>query len=60
MPSPAWTFGSTRDEPTAAIDAEIEHALFERFTAAWRRVATANGGITVLVSHRFSTARMAD
>ena len=53
------------DEPTAALDAETEHALFERYAAA------ANGGsrganesrdgrITILVSHRFSTVRMAD
>jgi ATP-binding cassette subfamily B protein len=48
------------DEPTAAIDAQTEHALFERYAAAARRVAAANGGITVLVSHRFSTVRMAD
>jgi ATP-binding cassette, subfamily B, bacterial len=51
------------DEPTAALDAETEHALFERFAAAARDVApggASNGRITVLVSHRFSTARMAD
>jgi ATP-binding cassette subfamily B protein len=47
------------DEPTAALDAETEHALFERF-AAQSRTASAEGRITVLVSHRFSTVRMAD
>ena len=47
------------DEPTAALDAETEHALFERFAAASRSGATA-GRVTVLVSHRFSTVRMAD
>ncbi len=47
------------DEPTAALDAETEHALFERFAAASRDQA-ADGRITVLVSHRFSTVRMAD
>jgi ATP-binding cassette subfamily B protein len=47
------------DEPTAALDAETEHALFERFAAASRE-ASADGRITVLVSHRFSTVRMAD
>jgi ATP-binding cassette subfamily B protein len=47
------------DEPTAALDAETEHALFERFAAA-SRAARADGRITVLVSHRFSTVRMAD
>lgn len=46
------------DEPTAALDAETEHALFERYAAATR--GTGNGRITVLVSHRFSTVRMAD
>ncbi len=48
------------DEPTAALDAETEHALFEGYAAAARNGATENGRITVLVSHRFSTVRMAD
>jgi ATP-binding cassette subfamily B protein len=75
------------DEPTAALDAETEHALFERFAAAAHggRLLTSphpsplpevegasprpflegeggasNGRITILVSHRFSTVRMAD
>ena len=53
------------DEPTAALDAETEHALFERYAAAARRDPRAvrragDGGITLLVSHRFSTVRMAD
>jgi ATP-binding cassette subfamily B protein len=47
------------DEPTAALDAETEHALFERYAAAARQ-PDATGRITVLVSHRFSTVRMAD
>jgi ATP-binding cassette, subfamily B, bacterial len=47
------------DEPTAALDAETEHALFERY-AAGARDAAANGRVTILVSHRFSTVRMAD
>jgi ATP-binding cassette subfamily B protein len=47
------------DEPTAALDAETEHALFERFAAA-ARDAGDRGRVTVLVSHRFSTVRMAD
>ena len=46
------------DEPTAALDAETEHALFTRYAAAAR--ASECGRITVLVSHRFSTVRMAD
>jgi ATP-binding cassette subfamily B protein len=48
------------DEPTAALDADTEHALFERYAGAARRVARDTGAITVFVSHRFSTVRMAD
>jgi ATP-binding cassette, subfamily B, bacterial len=47
------------DEPTAALDAETEHALFERYSAAAHNTDT-SGRITILVSHRFSTVRMAD
>ncbi len=47
------------DEPTSALDAETEHSLFERF-AAETREARADGRVTILVSHRFSTVRMAD
>jgi ATP-binding cassette subfamily B protein len=47
------------DEPTAALDAETEHALFERYAAAARGTGE-RGRITILVSHRFSTVRMAD
>ena len=46
------------DEPTAALDAETEHALFERYAAA-AHGDRVDGRITVLVSHRFSTVRMA-
>jgi ATP-binding cassette subfamily B protein len=45
------------DEPTAALDAETEHALFEHFAAAANQD---DGRLTILVSHRFSTVRMAD
>jgi ATP-binding cassette subfamily B protein len=48
------------DEPTAALDAETEHALFERYAAAARGGRGEGGRVTVLVSHRFSTVRMAD
>jgi ATP-binding cassette subfamily B protein len=47
------------DEPSAALDAETEHALFTRYSAA-ARAGAPNGRITILVSHRFSTVRMAD
>ncbi|MCW1966890.1 MAG: ABC transporter ATP-binding protein/permease [Anaerolineae bacterium] len=42
------------DEPTAALDAEREYEIFQRF-----RELT-EGKIAVLISHRFSTVRMAD
>ncbi|MCZ7573229.1 MAG: ABC transporter ATP-binding protein/permease [Ardenticatenaceae bacterium] len=42
------------DEPTAALDAENEYLVFQRF-----RELT-EGKIAVLISHRFSTVRMAD
>ena len=48
------------DEPTAALDADAEHELFERYAGAARETASRAGGITLLVSHRFSTVRMAD
>jgi ATP-binding cassette subfamily B protein len=47
------------DEPTAALDAETEHALFERYSET-ARDHRSSGRVTVLVSHRFSTVRMAD
>jgi ATP-binding cassette, subfamily B, bacterial len=47
------------DEPTAALDAETEHQLFERY-ASRARQGRHNGSMTILVSHRFSTVRMAD
>jgi ATP-binding cassette subfamily B protein len=47
------------DEPTAALDAPTEAAIFERFAGAAERSAAA-GAVTVLVSHRFSTVRIAD
>lgn len=42
------------DEPTAALDARAEHAVFTRF----RELSA--GRTAVLISHRFSTVRMAD
>jgi ATP-binding cassette subfamily B protein len=48
------------DEPTASLDAPTEHALFERFAGAAHGVTGSTGGITLLISHRFSTVRMAD
>jgi ATP-binding cassette, subfamily B, bacterial len=48
------------DEPTASLDAPTEHELFERFAGAAHQVAARSGAITILISHRFSTVRMAD
>ena len=47
------------DEPAAALDASAEHDMFERFAAEARSGLSA-GRATLLVSHRFSTVRMAD
>ncbi|MGZ4386305.1 MAG: ABC transporter ATP-binding protein [Gaiellaceae bacterium] len=48
------------DEPTSALDAQAEHDLFERYAENAKRVGAATGAITLFVSHRFSTVRMAD
>ncbi|MFO0743280.1 MAG: ABC transporter ATP-binding protein [Labilithrix sp.] len=42
------------DEPTAALDAEAEHAVFERFQELTQ------DRTTIIISHRFPTVRMAD
>lgn len=42
------------DEPTAALDAEAEHAVFERFQKLTK------GRTTIIISHRFPTVKMAD
>jgi ATP-binding cassette, subfamily B, bacterial len=47
------------DEPTAALDATTEHALFARYVAA-AEAGRASGMVTVLVTHRFSTVSVAD
>jgi ATP-binding cassette subfamily B protein len=47
------------DEPTASLDPQTEQAIFER-VAAEARAGAASGRVTLLVSHRFSTVRMAD
>jgi ATP-binding cassette subfamily B protein len=48
------------DEPAAALDASAEHDLFERYASSAAQAGRDDGGITVLISHRFSTVRMAD
>ncbi len=48
------------DEPAAALDASAEHDLFERYASSAGQAGREDGGITVLISHRFSTVGMAD
>jgi ATP-binding cassette, subfamily B, bacterial len=48
------------DEPAAALDASAEHDLFERYASSAGQAGQERGGITVLISHRFSTVGMAD
>jgi ATP-binding cassette subfamily B protein len=43
------------DEPTAALDARAEYEVFQRFAELLTK-----GKSAVLISHRFSTARLAD
>jgi ATP-binding cassette subfamily B protein len=47
------------DEPSASLDPQTEHALFDRL-AVEARAGRADGRITLLISHRFSTVRSAD
>ncbi len=42
------------DEPTAALDANAEHAVFSRFRTL------AKGRTTIVISHRFPAVRMAE
>jgi ATP-binding cassette subfamily B protein len=42
------------DEPTSALDAQAEYDVFERF------IALTKGKTSIIISHRFSTVRMAD
>jgi ATP-binding cassette, subfamily B, bacterial len=42
------------DEPTAALDARAEYEVFQRFADL------TEGKIAIIISHRFSTVRMAD
>ncbi len=47
------------DEPTAALDPAAEHALYEQYGQTARTLGL-DGSVTVLISHRFSSVRMAD
>ena len=48
------------DEPTSALDPLAEFEMFERYARAAADAAATSGAITVVVSHRFSTVRLAD
>jgi ATP-binding cassette subfamily B protein len=48
------------DEPAASLDPSAEHDLFERYATSAGKAGQQYGGITVLISHRFSTVGMAD
>jgi ATP-binding cassette, subfamily B, bacterial len=48
------------DEPTASLDPVAEADLFNRYAARARQTSRAHGTITLLISHRFATVRMAD
>jgi ATP-binding cassette subfamily B protein len=48
------------DEPTASLDAPTEHAIFERWMHHAQLLRAQVGAVTLLISHRFSTVRMAD
>jgi ATP-binding cassette subfamily B protein len=42
------------DEPTSSLDARSEYEAFQRF------IGLTQGKTSVIISHRFSTVRMAD
>ncbi|MEU4768522.1 ABC transporter ATP-binding protein [Actinosynnema sp. NPDC023794] len=48
------------DEPTSALDPQAEHRLFESYAQQAAQLRAGTGAITLFVSHRFSTVRMAD
>ena len=48
------------DEPTSSLDAPTEYTLFGRYIEATKEATESRGGVTILVSHRFSTVRIAD
>ncbi|WP_405181580.1 ABC transporter ATP-binding protein/permease [Nocardia sp. NBC_01377] len=48
------------DEPTSALDPQAEHDLFTHYVQRARDVTARQGTITLLVSHRLSSARLVD
>ncbi|MCU1323504.1 MAG: transporter ATPase/permease [Acidobacteriaceae bacterium] len=47
------------DEPASSLDPVAEHELYARYTNEHRRLRH-NGGVTLMISHRFSTVTAAD
>ena len=54
MSASSLNLSARLDEPTAALDAKAEAEVFARFKSL------AAGKTAVIISHRFSTVRMAD
>ncbi|MFJ6200062.1 ABC transporter ATP-binding protein [Micromonospora sp. NPDC092111] len=48
------------DEPAAALDAEAEQRLVDAYQEVAKQVALTVGGVTLFVTHRLSTVRLAD
>lgn len=48
------------DEPSSALDAHAEHELFTSFITRGRQAGTERGTISVVISHRYSAAYLAD
>lgn len=56
---PAGPLCLVLDEPTAALDPEAEQRIFESYRRTAAEIGE-QGAVTVLISHRFSSVRMAD
>jgi ATP-binding cassette subfamily B protein len=48
------------DEPTSALDAYAEHELFTSFIELGRQAGVERGTVSVVISHRYSAAYLAD
>lgn len=48
------------DEPSSALDAHAEHEVFARFIERGRRDGATRGTISIVISHRYSSAYLAD
>lgn len=48
------------DEPAAALDADVEQQIYAAYVQRAKQAARAVGGIGIIVTHRLSSARLAD